>query len=321
MNEEQKENTVQVRFPVKTIIAIVWLIISGIIIVVAPQIPWIGFTDYAERDQISFILFLITVPIAFLLILPCIFLLLRKKWAVMSAVILLSFVALAYLVATLIFHYTYVGFTVLPVVCVPLVLIFVDRENYLEMVRQGQQSQEIEQRNIDEADDSQSEPEQTIDTHDGKEVENENIRKIYLDKGQTKRENKNGIGVDSSSPDSQWLTKFESIRSQTDSILNKVTAASTSTEEEISVALNEAIEKLSILLQTMKETSEPSKKEHQKYKKDVLAGMELFIKGCQDNIEWFKTRQERSLTECSANISMAYGKFNKANIWLAKGSE
>jgi hypothetical protein len=71
----------------------------------------------------------------------------------------------------------------------------------------------------------------------------------------------------------------------------------------------------------MKETSLPSKREYQKYKKDVLAGMELFINGCQDNIEWFKTRQERSLTECSANINMAYSKFNKANMWLAKGSE
>lgn len=166
------------------------------------------------------------------------------------------------------------------------------------------------------------EPEQTVDIHDGKETEKEHIRKIYSDKGQTKRENKNGIGVDSSSPDSQWLTKFNSIRSQADSILNKVTAlASTGTEEELSEALNEAIEKLSILLKKMKETPLPSKKEYQKYKKDVLVGMELFIDGCLDNIEYFETREQRRLTECSANINMAYSKFNKADMWLAKAHE
>lgn len=146
----------------------------------------------------------------------------------------------------------------------------------------------------------------------------ENIRKIYSTNGQSKLDR---IDVDSSSPDSQWLTKFESIRGQSGSILDKVRVQSFGTEEELLEALNEAIEKLPILLQTMKETPLPLKKEHQKYKKDVLAGIELFIKGCQENIEWFKTRQERSLTECSANISMAYSKFNKANMWLAKAHE
>jgi len=146
-----------------------------------------------------------------------------------------------------------------------------------------------------------------------------NVQTIYSEKGQTKLENISDVG--GSSQDSQWLTNFELIRRQTDSSLNRVKAASTGTEEELSDALNEALEKLPVLLQMMKETPIPSKKEYQKYKKDVLMGMELFIKGCQDNIEWIKTRQDRSLTDCSSNISMAYSKFNKANIWLAKGSE
>jgi hypothetical protein len=92
-----------------------------------------------------------------------------------------------------------------------------------------------------------------------------NIQTIYSDKGQTKMETKNRIDVDSSSPDSQWLTKFESIRSQADSSLNRVKVASTGTEEELSNALSDALAKLPVLLQTMKETTMPSKKEYQKY--------------------------------------------------------
>ena len=140
MNEEQKANTNQARFPLKTKIAMVWLVISGIIIVIGPQLPLIGFTDYQERDQISGILFLITVPITFLWILPCIFLLLRKKSAYISAVVLLFFIALASLIASLYFwgSYFFYGPILLLVVCVPLVLIVVDRENYMEMVHQRQ---------------------------------------------------------------------------------------------------------------------------------------------------------------------------------------
>ncbi|MFA5055836.1 MAG: hypothetical protein WC562_06695 [Dehalococcoidia bacterium] len=142
MNEEQKEHSEQARFPLKTKISMIWLVISGIIIIVGPQLPLIGFTDYQERNQIVGILFLITVPIAFLWILPCILLLFRKKWAYMSAVVLLSFIALASLIASFYFWggYFFYGSILLPVVCVPLVLIIVDRENYLEMVHQRQSS-------------------------------------------------------------------------------------------------------------------------------------------------------------------------------------
>jgi hypothetical protein len=138
MNEEQKVNTDRARFPVKTKIAIVWLVISGVILVVGPQLALIGFTDYQERDQGMAMALLVCVPIAFLWILPCIFLLLRKKWAHIFAVILLSFFALASFATAMFFFMFGAAIVVLPVVAVPLVLIIVDRENYLEMVRQSQ---------------------------------------------------------------------------------------------------------------------------------------------------------------------------------------
>jgi hypothetical protein len=140
MDEEQKENIRQSGFPLKTKISMIWLVISGIMIVVGPQLPLIGFTDYQERDQITSILFLITVPIAFLWILPCILLLFKKKWAYISAVVLLSFIALASLIASFYYWggYFFYGSILLPVVCVPLVLIIVDWENYMKMVRRRQ---------------------------------------------------------------------------------------------------------------------------------------------------------------------------------------
>jgi hypothetical protein len=141
MNEEQKTNIDKARFPLKTKIAIVWLVLSGIIIVIGPQLALVGFTDYQERDQGMFMALVVGVPIAFLLILPCIFLLLRKKWAPISAVILLSFYALASFFASVFFFVAEYGIIVLSVISVPLVLIIVDRENYLEMVCQRQLSQ------------------------------------------------------------------------------------------------------------------------------------------------------------------------------------
>jgi hypothetical protein len=143
MNKRPEVNIDRAKFPVKTVIAIVWLVISGISIIIGPQLPWIGFTDYQERSQISAILFMITIPIALFWILPCIFLLLRRKWAYITATVLLSFVALASLIATFYFngyygYYGSYGSILLPAVCVPLVLIIVDWENYMKMVRQGQ---------------------------------------------------------------------------------------------------------------------------------------------------------------------------------------
>ncbi len=174
-------------------------------------------------------------------------------------------------------------------------------------------SQEIEQRSLH--------SQEYFTPADELEMVEERIRKIFSDKGYTKLDNKNRIDVDSSSSDSQWLAEFEAIYSKAESILNTVRTASNGSEEEFKTALEEAVRDLPTSLRTMKETPLPSKKQYQKYRKDVLAGMELFSKGCQYIIEWFKTPEEHSLAECLAQIHTAYSKFNKANIWLRKGSE
>lgn len=112
--------------------------------------------------------------------------------------------------------------------------------------------------------------------------------------------------------DIEWLSRFETIRSQAEPIFHKLTAMG-----DIS-ALREATEKLPQYLQAMRKVPEPISKEYRNSRKDMLKGLELYIKGCEEHIKFLETQRRWHFTTWQTFIDEASKKFENATRWLQK---
>jgi hypothetical protein len=121
--------------------------------------------------------------------------------------------------------------------------------------------------------------------------------------------------------DIEWLTKFESARSQAAPILQKITAASDVSDEVLLRALREATEKIPQYLQAMKDVPKPKSKEYRKSRDDMLSGLEFYIRGCRSHIKWFETGKRWYISEMQTLISEAEKKFENSKQWLLKASK
>lgn len=142
MNEEQKVNKTNANLPTKTKVAMWWLCTIGIIWIVMPLTLSKAFSDQSELDKAFQNLIVIGISIAILLVFPIILLYFRRKktWALAIVTLSLELILLVvYLLVKLSEYkiYDYIFFSLfIACLLLPLILIILDRKNYLALVRQ-----------------------------------------------------------------------------------------------------------------------------------------------------------------------------------------
>ncbi|MFA5374938.1 MAG: hypothetical protein WC455_04185 [Dehalococcoidia bacterium] len=135
------------KLPIKTKIAIWWIFVLGVLVFIIPLFA-LGYTN--EEMILTPLLLLQNLCIAFLYSLSGIFLIIRKTWAWNVAIAILTIEVFS------LFIYLHVEinldmfggpilFAANILLLIPLILIILDRKNYLEMVRQ----QELEKHKDD----------------------------------------------------------------------------------------------------------------------------------------------------------------------------
>lgn len=118
--------------------------------------------------------------------------------------------------------------------------------------------------------------------------------------------------------DVQWLATFECIRSQTAPVMSRVSKASGGDSAELLDALNEANNRLPVLLLAMEDVPEPTNEEYRKSRKCVLKGIESYIEGCRSYIKWVETGDNSMLDEGMNHFNKAADRFDRSTKWLAK---
>jgi hypothetical protein len=127
------------KLPIKTKIAVWWIIVIGIIltIVLISAVP--AFTDWSY--PIDQTLYWIAIAIGFLIISPSILICFKNKLIWISSTIILSVEVLLEM-ATIGYIASECLHCALPLICffplllIPLILLILDKKNYFEMVRQ-----------------------------------------------------------------------------------------------------------------------------------------------------------------------------------------
>jgi hypothetical protein len=90
----------------------------------------------------------------------------------------------------------------------------------------------------------------------------------------------------------KWVPKFWLIREPIGPILDRVTQANANgTQEDKLAALSEALEKLPVILKSMKETPVPKIKELQKILNLEVKALDNYIKSCDYQLKYLKDQK------------------------------
>jgi len=135
MSEEQKENTPKAKLPIKTQIAVWWIIVIGVFLIILEGLVLLA-SFYNQSDAVkNDWLVLCLSPIGILTIFSGIFLFRKSQraWKSTAAVLIIAMICV-----TAVYTLTLAAdFKTIPPILffylVPLILIFIDRKNYFEM--------------------------------------------------------------------------------------------------------------------------------------------------------------------------------------------
>jgi lysylphosphatidylglycerol synthetase-like protein (DUF2156 family) len=135
MNEKQKVNIAKTKLPIKTKIAVWWLILLGVAVIIGAILFLPLTTDFEHIPASDY---LISIAIGLLCIVPGIILNAKTRAAWISAIVLfMSFIGLSISFIWYVDSSSFINiFLTCMITIIPLILLILDRNNYLKMVHQ-----------------------------------------------------------------------------------------------------------------------------------------------------------------------------------------
>lgn len=141
MSEEQNANSVGVKLPIKTKIAVWWLYIVLTALFISAFVVLSSVSNTDAQGPVGFVTVCIAFPICLLFLIPGFLLPLKKRFCWTISILMLSLEIFGtvggciYLAATEDWGFLYlILFDI--IFLIPLILLVLDRKNYFEMVRQ-----------------------------------------------------------------------------------------------------------------------------------------------------------------------------------------
>jgi hypothetical protein len=103
----------------------------------------------------------------------------------------------------------------------------------------------------------------------------------------------------------EWLQAFWLLRDQAGPIIHKVSQAEDGSPEEKHAAFSEALEKLPVILNSMKQTPKPKAKELRTVKKLEESALDAYIKSCEWSLKLLKDPNRVKYSAMTFQISQA----------------
>ena len=110
----------------------------------------------------------------------------------------------------------------------------------------------------------------------------------------------------------KWLQAFWALRDQVGPIIHRVSQAEDGSPEEKFAAFSEALEKLPVILNSMKQTPKPKPKELRTVKKLEESALDAYIKSCEWGIKSLKdpSRAKYSAIVFQTSLAESYWKIS-----------